>query len=396
MVILLLVVIPCILNASKWHPIVARMISLKLYKQPGHINPEPRKGDRGSTRWRSSQDLIVRSVYLDRRPRYGYRNASVFMLEVRKTIVFQKLILGCQVGNRYTTNLKVRPLMFNGRVGYVLDNRPSLTHTMAVVDCYDLPAKNGSDAFILYKASLYGMVIPAKSERRYAIPATPPASRFSGNLGIIACTTIYGQPPFLKSWLLHQKTLRVDHVHIIAENSFQDRGGLQEPYMRKAIKEGFVSVDVWESRLGPNELEYHSQLLKYQDCIYRFRGTYDYMFLVDQDDFFVSLVPNQSSLYYFIDNWCYKGACAFHWRLSYCNTECLTEDGNYNISRFLVPIENFYISTKSLYRLSAVLEVGIHHAMEFLPGFTAVKVPKDRAFTANVRMREGNNPIIEC
>ncbi|CAI8005833.1 hypothetical protein GBAR_LOCUS4430 [Geodia barretti] len=43
-----------------------------------------------------SKDVVVRSVYFDDRPRSGHVNASVFMVEARREIVDQGLIVGCQ------------------------------------------------------------------------------------------------------------------------------------------------------------------------------------------------------------------------------------------------------------------------------------------------------------
>ena len=113
----------------------------------------------------SSPDVIVRSVYFDSRPRHGHKNASVFMVEMRKTILYDKLIVGCQIGRLYTTQLLVHTLNVNGWVGKYIDEKPSYSHTLAMVDCFDLPAENGSRAALLYKTSENGIVIPAESER---------------------------------------------------------------------------------------------------------------------------------------------------------------------------------------------------------------------------------------
>ena len=55
------------------------------------------------------RDVVVRSVYFDDRPRYQskHENSSVFMLEVKKEIVQQNLIIGCGAGDQETQQLEV-------------------------------------------------------------------------------------------------------------------------------------------------------------------------------------------------------------------------------------------------------------------------------------------------
>ena len=58
----------------------------------------------------TTKDLIVRSVYWDNRPRGGHKGASVFMVEVLKSELANKSIVGCKVGSFSTTTFKIRPL----------------------------------------------------------------------------------------------------------------------------------------------------------------------------------------------------------------------------------------------------------------------------------------------
>lgn len=381
--ILVQVVILCLFNAALLRPAVNTVSYSLGRKFYGPYFKEPNVALMALSSL-TSPDLFVRSAYLDKRQRYGWRhdNASVFMVEVRKTILDQNLIVGCQVGHHYTSSLKLRPLWFN-MLGRFLDEKPGQTHAMVVIECYDLPAKNGSKAYIFYKTNLYGMVIVAESEHPYIVPAPPPKSSAAHPFRILVCTLVFGQPRFLKKWLPYQRSIGVDHVHLIAEDSFQKGGELEEPYLKEAIKEGFVSVDVWEQKLRWSEIHYHSQLLVDQDCLFHFQGTYDYMFLADQDDFFVPLVANQSTLHYYIDNWCYKGACSFHWRHCYLDPDCIPKDGDYNISSWLEPFANFNKERKTLYKLSTLVEAGIHDPVEMLSGSRTVTVPKDIAYVAN-------------
>ena len=41
------------------------------------------------------------------------------------------------------------------------------------------------------------------------------------------------------------------------------------------------------------QIFYHSQMLGYEDCIYRYQGTYDYVMATDVDIFYVLLLPGE-------------------------------------------------------------------------------------------------------
>ena len=343
-----------------------------------------------------SPSMTVRSVYFDSRPRYGYHNASVFMVEMRKTIIHDSLITGCLVGGLFSSEFKIHSLNINGWRGNFVDEKPFLSHTMAMVDCFNLPAKNGSKAALLYKTSPNGILIPAESERPLLIPHTLQSTlQESGQkqnsypYKIATCVAVvYGRPPFLKDWLHYQKTIGVDHVHMIIEDSFVQYGGLQQEYVNDAIKEGFLSVDVWVTRLRNNvEIQYHSQMLAYHDCIYRFQGVYDYMLFMDQDDFFIPVVSNQKTIHYYIDNWCYRGSCLFKWIEYYPDCGMSPEsrsDGN--ITRLLTSsVHKSLPFDKCLHKMASTIEVGIHDPREMMAGHHSVPVPSHVAYVAHVR-----------
>ena len=52
--------------------------------------------------------ITVRSVFLDTRLRnIDHKNASVFLIEVRKDILQHSLIIGCRIGKHATTDFKI-------------------------------------------------------------------------------------------------------------------------------------------------------------------------------------------------------------------------------------------------------------------------------------------------
>lgn len=335
----------------------------------------------------SSPYLTLRSVYHDPRRRYNYNGAYVFMIEVAKPLLNGHLIVGCGVGGHTSSTFKVHPLNINGWVGKYLDERPGITHTMATIDCFNLPSKiaNGSSATIRYRTTRGGAVLDVTSERPLALSHATAKRPHK----IAACLAVaYGRPPFLDNWLRYQKSIGVSHVHVIAEPSFVSEGGLRETFVADSVRNGFVSVDIWEPHLASGvHIHYHSQLLAYHDCIYRFSPLSEYMYFSDQDDFFVPLAPNALSLEYYVDRWCHRGSCAFDWVEMY--PECgmhISERPDGNLTALLLsPRQKTTPFKKCVHRLSAAVEVGIHDARELVPGFEAVEVPAREGYVAHLR-----------
>ena len=144
-----------------------------------------------------------------------------------------------------------------------LDERPSFTHTMATVDCFNLPLElaNGSNAMIHYKTARRGIVLKVASERPLLLPQTTATTNRTQPPSIAAClSVVYGRPPFVDSWLRYQRSIGVSHVHVVAETSFVLEGGLREAFFADSVRNGFISVDVWQPLLVSGvQIHYHSQ-----------------------------------------------------------------------------------------------------------------------------------------
>jgi len=330
--------------------------------------------------------ITVRSVFLDTRLRnVDHKNASVFLIEVRKNIVRNSLIIGCKVGKHTTANFKVRqPEQTRGN--------HRTTHDFLFIDCFDLPAENGSTAFIIYKPSSNSVAVSTESERPLHIPAPHVPPRSGQNFTVATCLAVlFGpHPHFINEWLNYQRTIGIDHIHIIAEDSFENAGGFKNPYLKQGMDEGFVSVEVWTHWLKSNQIIYHSQVLAYQDCIYRFSGTYDYLLMVDSDDFFVPRVPGEPTIHYYINNWCQNsGTCLLTWVRYYpdCGLGKVNEDGNVTakLSSYVSPPNIPKGKTKALHRPATVVDVGIHCVYRSLNGTKFGRIPRTKAYIAHIR-----------
>ena len=241
-----------------------------------------------------SKDLFVRAVYFDSRPRDGHRNTSVFLVVCLKSVTDNNLIIGCQVDGKKADKFSVNLI---GETPLWRAFYPSINHEEVIVHCYDLPAHNGSSAHIAYKRNVNDQITLAASERPYVIPAPriDPSSADGKhyNMTIVSCAKIFERPPWLKEWLTYQRTLGVDHVHLDAEDSFLRTEIYRQQFLVDMIAEGFVSIDVWKKYLSSGEIWYHNQGLIYEDCPYRFRGTYDYIVHDGHRRFLHSSDPNR-------------------------------------------------------------------------------------------------------
>lgn len=347
-----------------------------------------------------SKDLFVRAVYFDGRPRDGHTNTSVFLVVCLRNITQDNLIVGCQVDGIPARDFSVKLI---GETPLWRAFYDFINHEEVLVHCYDLPARNGSLGHISYKSTKYSSVSLAASERPVMIPApriTP--SSIEGrryNMTIVACAKIYGHPPWLEKWLTYQRTLGVDHVHLDAEDSFSRGGEMNHPFITKMIEEGFLSIDIWKKYLSTSEIWYHNQGLIYEDCPYRFRGTYDYIVMLDTDDFFIPRITTEKRLHYYIDKYCRRrfpvttmiGSCKFKWVEYYPDVHGFNsasiDDGN--VTRALNNYSHYVQGNpKSFHRTTALIDTATHYAFSMMPGYIIATVPVNVAYVAHVRLHK--------
>lgn len=351
-----------------------------------------------------SKELFIRAIYFDGRSRNNHKNSSVFLVVVKKVITDNNLIVGCQVGNHIAKDFEVRLI---GETPLWRAFYPHINHEEAFVECYDLPAQNGSIGYISYKSnSSKSTVQMAASERPLYIPGPPvqPSTEQGKkyNFSIATCAKVFSNPPLLEEWLTYQKTLGVQHVHLDVEDSFVKNGGLKRKYVQEALKKGFLGVEVWNAYLSPNEIWYHNQGLIYEDCTYRFLGVYDYLVLMDTDDFLTPRVPGETQLYYYIDKYCKgktTGSCKFKWIEFFpdhfgLNKSIPILDGN--ITRQLNNFSHYIQGNpKSLHRTSVVVDAATHYAYKMLDGFQIEQVSPNVMYVAHIRkgnrLAKGNN-----
>ena len=353
-----------------------------------------------------SKDVILRSAYFDDRPRNGHDIIGVFLVAVKQLIIDSKLITGCGVGEEVSSNFKIQCLEENRLMHawlYVQEGRPHFAYEEYILECYDVPMTNGSNAFVLFKTSNDSVIHIANTEFPLVFPAprVQPAGPGNYDFSVVTCTEAHNKKvAWLRQFVRYQKTIGVDRIHINILDTFVNDGGLgallKDPQVAEGVANGYVTMTVWRDILETSSKVYsYSAILRKLDCIYRFRGTYDYAFLLDSDDFFTPLIQGKRYVKDYIQEFCRgdesAGSCYFNWYYYYpdhCGLkEGTAEDGNLTrLLRSYKQWDNEHF--KSVHLISAVLDTGYHHANCngcLLPSYYAKHIDPHKAYMAHLR-----------
>ena len=346
-----------------------------------------------------SKSVVVRRAYFDNRTRDGHSNAVVFLLEIKRSVT-ATMFTGCRVGDAESYKIHFRrPKQYFWAI-----SEKHVTKNVALIDCYDVHgAKDGDPAYLKLdnhgSAELKGEEV--KSQQNLLVPIR---INHSSPTVVTCIATVHfdKNPPsedgVLYQWLRYQKTVGIDHVHMIAEDTFVSAGGMDNSYIKEAVKENYLSVDFWPRWFNQTEMFYSSQHLAYNDCLYRFMGVYDYIVFSDSDDFFVPLKTSKSIKTY-LKRWCSGNisTCKFQWRQFYpdCgwSPERVGADGNLTATVYYSKTTQRQ-ETKCGHQTQALLDAGVHSAMAVLSGYKANKVSSKEAYFAH--LRKGKTPHGGC
>ena len=352
-----------------------------------------------------SKDLVVHTAYYDNRARNGYCNSTVIFVVVKRALFDSKLVVGCGVGNVQAEKFLVRFVAEDIALHNWSAGPGPFKYVEIAVECYDLPANNGDRVFVTYKTTINSTIeLVVESEYPLVVPSPRIKPKGKHNFTVLTCTKVHDKGVnYLEEFIRYQKTIGVDHVHISILDTFIKDGGFQdhllkEPFFRQVAEDGYVTFSVWKEWYDEQinkEIYLHSEILRKLDCIYRFRGTYDYAFPLDTDDFFVPRVPGMTDLKDYIGNYCYQkpaASCKFKWITYYpeiCGMNGATgKDGN--VTRKLKSYKaNLTFNLKSVHRTNVLVDSTFHSAECdgcLMPGYKAVAVPSNIAYMAHNRL----------
>ena len=351
-----------------------------------------------------SKDVIVHTAYFDQRPRDNHVNVTVIFLNINKTIMDNGWVVGCGVDGRNASAFSLYSVFENELMHIWLGKKPFKYENMEVL-CYDMPGKNGSDVFVVYKNAHNSSEIKVVSQYPLFVPAPRVAPSGEYNFTTVTCTKIHDRgATFFHEFVRYQKTLGVDHVHVsildvfIKDKGFQDLV-INDAFLWKQYEEGYLTFSVWkewyaEGKWNDGEVYLHSEIIRKLDCIYRFLGTYDFAMPLDTDDFFVPRIPGKTKLKDYILQYCYSkpvGTCQFQWVWHYpqCGINGKVVDGNVTKhlkTKIYNPKEAY--NYKSVHNTKAILDASFHDArcLKCLnPGYHLIYIPTSIAYVAHNR-----------
>ena len=358
----------------------------------------------------TSKDLIVYGAYFDNRARNGRNNVTLFLVGMNKTIWSNNLVVACGVGSSSTKDLRVR-LLQESILMHTWLGEKKFPYDQCAIECYDLPAMNGSDAFVVYRVrNKYDVVVESLTPLIVPAPRMSPSGR--RNLSVVTCTKAHDRHvAWLPEFIRYQKTLGVDHVHLSMLDTYIKDGGFrdqlaQDPFILRAIRGGYLTISVWNNWYLDDEFYVRGSIFQFLDCAYRFRGTYDYVFPLDSDDFFNPSIAGRSKLKDYIVDHCHSpsiGSCAFRWIFYYpdvCGmTGAVGEDGNVTnqLNSHKGVVEQ--LKSKSIHSTQAIVDFSFHDARCIhclLPGYEVRTVRRKIAYVAHNRLYMGKSRSKFC
>ena len=340
----------------------------------------------------SSNQNSDRAVFvLPRRMYYGKfsggpQSTVVALVEAHDNAV--KTIVACELDGYFSESIS----MLKENTRWIRKNLPQHTHMALAIECKGLPQKaifNGSTINIIYKKKGDNYYSRVKSEKPLVLRHVESLPT-NGRGSIFTCSTMWGHPEKFDQWLMYQNYLGIELVHLDVQGSFLENVTSVYPYYSESVRTGFTRIDIWSDALGERS-PYYSQKLKYLDCIYRYKGVFDYGLFCDTDDFFNPMLSHQKDIHDYLPslfpNSSYSSSC-MSWRNMLCKPiQNLVKDvphgnltsilGGYKI-RQRVP-------RKCIHRMNAILFVEQHAATKVLKGYRTFYPSAKIAYVAHNR-----------
>ena len=328
----------------------------------------------------------------------------MFLIGASQAGYLSQSIAGCGVDNTMGTSFKVRYVYEDVRQHrwQKIKKTPIHKYQQLIVECYGITIDGEARSFLLYYNKSMNILMRVYSSDLVVVPAPRVTPKSNSNITSVVCTKALSRGvPWLPEFLRYQKTLGVDHIHVAILDTFMKDGGYRDilannSFFLRGVKEGFITVQVWRELYQKDEWFYYGNILMYLDCTYRYRGTYDFVSLLDTDDFLTIRVPGMSYKDFILKH-CYLegiGSCSFKWLFYYpglCGMKGKV-GGDGNVTANLVPHrarKEQRWNYKSIHLSGAIRDSSFHDASCsecLLKGYRAILIPENIAYVAHNRI----------
>jgi hypothetical protein len=333
--------------------------------------------------------IVPKRVYYDNRLESGKpRNTVIILAEVRDYEEYT--IKACELNGALSKSVEV----LKENTKWVRHHRSiNDTHYVLLVQCLGLPQDaiiNGSIAKLIYRKKGDDYCSRVESEKPLFLHSGSlnPSNPTKGKGSIVMCTTLFDHPERFDQWLKYSRFFGVDKVHLNVHESFAEKAWQDYPFLNESLKTGFAEMEVWKN----SRIYWYSEMLKYNDCLYRHIGVFEFGLFLDADDFFNPTVPNERDIhYYFPKLFSNKniGSVEFQWHQMKCAPvrSKVKETPNGNLTNILTGHEwTLRSARKSANRLSSVLLMAVHNVDNLLQGYHRVRSDGKLAYVAHNRI----------
>ena len=341
-----------------------------------------------------SKELVLFDAYFDSRARNGHRNLTIIFIAASRGVLEKKSITACGVGIFTAKHFNLR---YVEETRVVHTRKIHFKYEQLMLECFDVPVSPGDRAFVEYKTDQKTTAV-THTVRPVVIPKPRVTPKGPNNISVVVCTKAYSRGvTWLPEFLRYQKTLGVDHVHLaILDEFIKDNGFLdilfKDNFFVEHQRNNYITVKVWNEWHEKKEWHDHGTMLMYLDCVYRYRGTYDFISLLDSDDFFTVRVPGMS-FKDMIVKYCSSsttGSCGFNWLFYYpglCGLKhSVSEDGNVTAAMNPHEVDQGTGALKSIHRSETVIDTTYHTATCptcLMKGYNFIRVPPNIAYAAH-------------
>ena len=195
----------------------------------------------------TDSEVIPRKVYYDNRTVEGKSRDVVSIIGDISDYSFGKgIVTHCALNGHKSKRVSIYK---DPGINWVNRAHPKIKRFFAIVECYGLPhsaISDGSIAYVVYKERNNKTLVRVPVEHPLVFNNMDSNSTpLRGNNSVVQWTCMFDHPPRFNEWLIYQKTLGFDRVHLNVDKSFADNATIIYPLLAEVLNNEVVVIEVW-------------------------------------------------------------------------------------------------------------------------------------------------------